>query len=83
MMEVRLAAGYPRFVHTNFELAVPRDGQIAVSVVILVERVKMVGVIVLSSTGNLDQRVDYSYQQDQDPRGEDAGTGNTRLHLKY
>lgn len=58
MLEVRLAAVHPWFVHTNFELAGPGDGRVAAPAVVLVDGVE-VAVIALSSFGSFHQRVDY------------------------
>lgn len=62
MLELRLAAVHPWFVHANFELAMSGDGCAAASVVILVEGVKVVAVIVLGTMGSFDQRVDHNDQ---------------------
>lgn len=62
MLEVRLAAVHPWFVHTNFELAGPRERRVAASVIVLIQGVKVVAVIVLVSMGSFDQRVDYNHQ---------------------
>lgn len=66
MLEVRLGAVQPRFVHTYFELASPRYGRTAASVIVLVEGVEVV-TGVLRAVGSFDQRVDYNDQQDQNP----------------
>lgn len=58
MLEVRLAAVNPGFVHAYFELAGSGDGCAAASVVILVEGVEVVAVVVLGTMGSFDQRVD-------------------------
>lgn len=67
MLQVRLAAVHARLVHANFELAGPRCRRVAAPMVVLVEGVKVVAVIVLSTAGSFDQRVNYNDQQDQDP----------------
>ncbi len=64
MMEVRLAAVHPRFVHANFELAGSGDGRAAASVVILVERVKLIAAVAFGTVGSFHQRVDHHNQQD-------------------
>lgn len=83
MLEVRLAAVHPWFVHTDLQLAGPRNWRAAAAVVVLKESVQAVAVIVLGCVGSFDQGVYHSHQQDQDPRGENASTGNAGLHLKY
>lgn len=82
-LEVRLTAVHPRLVHADFELAGPRKGRVAASVLVVVEGVEVIAVIALGSVRSFDQSVDYYDQQDQDPRGKDTSTGNARLHLKY
>lgn len=64
VLQVRLAAVHPRFVHANFELAGSGDGYAAAPVVVLVEGVEVVAVIALGTTGSFDQRVDHHDQED-------------------
>ena len=61
MLEVRMTAVNSRLVHTDFELAGPRERRVGVSVVILIQGVK---VVVLASMGGFDQSVDHNHQQD-------------------
>lgn len=83
--KVRLTAVNSRFVHAYLQLARPGDGRAdsTATVVILKEGVEVVVVIVLGTAGSFDQRVYHNNQHDQDPRGEDAGTRDAGLYLKY
>lgn len=65
MLDVRLAAVNPWFVHADSELAGPRERRAAAApVVVLIQGVKVVAVIVLVGMGCFDQRVDHNHQQD-------------------
>lgn len=61
LLEVRLAAVHPRFVHANLELAVSGDGRVA-AVVVLEEGVEVVAVMVLGAARSFDQSVDHNDQ---------------------
>lgn len=55
LVEMRLAAVHSRLVHAYFELAGSGDGRAAAAVVVLVEGVKVVAVMALSTQRSLDQ----------------------------
>ena len=63
MLEVRLGAVHPWFVHANFELTGTGYRRAAAPVVVLVEGVEVVALIAFRTSGSFDQRVDYNDQQ--------------------